>query len=380
VALCLDGDDDRVVMDRPVAIPGTDFTIGCWVKPGQSQRPWANLVSSHNNDPAGGCRGVSLEQDGYQTNRFYLIGGGGTEWIGTAIATQLRPDVWQHFMVVRQGGRLTHYLDGAVSAEGSIPPTPFRPATDPFRLGDWARGSGTASSEMLAFVERYQQFIAFRLPKEYRVVYSRSVDIADYYRRHFPVTPRTVFVSRTDHVMYDRWWLCNWCAENLLVPRERLPWDTRVSTIHRRRRSEPYWKDPLSYEYLLVEDQQHSIRFERECPNPIWWFDYTHQERTAAGSAISDTETPDVDVQRSAWVRRGSRMTLRLTMQTQATFPDYAVALWGLPDDFDPLQPIRTNAKQHVLACNRLGEHHLVLFFDLEPGMELWVTVGRKRP
>ncbi len=47
----------------------------------------------------------------------------------------------------------------------------------------------------------------------------------------------------------------------------------------------PY-KDPLSYEYILVEDQQRQMRFERECPHPIWYFDYTEQEHGPEGSAI----------------------------------------------------------------------------------------------
>ena len=31
-----------------------------------------------------------------------------------------------------------------------------------------------------------------------------AVDIADYFRRHSPVTPTTVFVSATNHLDYDR--------------------------------------------------------------------------------------------------------------------------------------------------------------------------------
>jgi len=377
-ALRFDGSADSAVLDRPVVVDGTDFAIGCWVKPGTSQKPWANLLSSHNNDTGPkNFRGISLEQDGHNTNSFYLIGGDGEKWVGTHVTTQLQAEEWQHFAVVRRGRELTHYLNGQVSTQGDVPDSPFAPSTDNFRLANWVRGEGDEDNDMLRFVERYQRLMAFELPKQYKVVYARSIDIADYYRRHFDVTPRTVFVSKTDHVMYDMWWLCMWCNRAVLVPRERIPWFTRIPTIMDERRTQLYFKDPLSYEYILVEDQRRSIRFERESPNPIWWFDYTTQERGPDGSAISHTETPDCDVLRSPWVRDGRTLSTTLTMDTQAQFADYAIALWDLPDDFDPDGPIETNAREHILAKNTEGEHHLVLVFDLKPRVE--VSVGLRR-
>ena len=229
---------------------------------------------------------------------------------------------------------------------------------------------------MPLFVERYQRFMAFEAPGQYRVAYARSIDIADYYRRHFQVTPRTAFVSKTDHVMYDMWWLCHWCNDRILVPREKIPGATRISTLMARRREGRYFKDPLSHEYILVEDQRRSIRFERECPNPIWWFDYTQQERGPQGSTIMHVETPDVDVLSSGWIRidRGSALNLR--MVTEATFPDYAVALWDLPPEFrgDPAS-IQTDAKECIVVWNRDNEYHLVLFFDLVPEAEIQVSI-----
>lgn len=226
------------------------------------------------------------------------------------------------------------------------------------------------------FVERYQRFMAFEVPKEYQVVYARSIDLADYYRRHFRVTPRTVYVSQTDHIMYDMWWLNHWCSDRLLVPRERIPWLTSTATLMERRRAVRYFKDPLSYEYLVVEDQSRSIRFERECPNPIWWFDYTQQERGPEGSAITHVETPDVVVIRSDWTHTGQGLSLTLKMETEATFADYAIALWDLPPEFrGDVSRIQANAKECIVARNREGAHHLVLVFDLEPDLELRVTI-----
>ena len=99
---------------------------------------------------------------------------------------------------------------------------------------------------VFAFMDRYQRQMAFEYPKQYRMVYARSLDIADYYRRHFAVTPRTVFVSKTDHLDYDKNWLCTWGDDRMLVPRERLPWYTRMSSVFADRRRRLPHKDPLS--------------------------------------------------------------------------------------------------------------------------------------
>jgi hypothetical protein len=232
---------------------------------------------------------------------------------------------------------------------------------------------------MRDFAERYQRLIAFEFPKQHQVAFARSVDIADYYRRHFRATPRTVFVSRTDHVLYDLWWLCHWCNDYQLVPRERIPWLTRMSVLMEQRRSGvTRYKDPLSCEYVLVEDQQRSIRFERDCPNPVWWFDYTRQETGPGGSASEPTEIPDVTVRLHPWVRGGGRLTTHLRCQTAAEFPDYAICLWGLPEDADPTAPIETSARQAIVVRNLQGDWHLVLRFDLVPDAHLELSLRQR--
>ena len=234
---------------------------------------------------------------------------------------------------------------------------------------------GYEGEQMFRFVEQYQRHFFFEFTKEYKLVFARSLDIADYYRRHFKVTPRTVFSSKTDHLHYDVWWLTKWTVVRELVPRERIPWLTRISTIMDERRRDGRFKDPLSCEYLLVEDQKRQIRFERESPNPIWWFDYTDQRVGPLGSAISHVETPDVDVDPSKWSSDGG-LPIRLKMLTTASFKDYAIALWDVPRALaeNPAR-VETNAKEFLLARNTDGEFHLVLFFDLEPDAEIWVSL-----
>lgn len=235
---------------------------------------------------------------------------------------------------------------------------------------------GLGGEAMRKFMEEYQRCVAFDLTKKYKLVFARSLDIADYYLRHFPVTPRTVFVSRTDHVEYDMWWLCYWSSNHVLIPREKIPWMTRTSSVMNIPPRNGGLKDPLSCEYILVEDQRRSIRFEREAACPIWWFDYTKQEADAKGSTITHTVTPDVDVQRSGWIDTKDGRTMELTMRTKATFADYAIALWNLPAQgtLDKSR-IETNAKEFILARNTAGEYHLVLVFDLKPDLAIKVTL-----
>lgn len=251
------------------------------------------------------------------------------------------------------------------------------PALDP-----WTRFDGEAGDDagMRDFVEQYQRLVAFGFPKQHRVAFARSIDIADYFRRHFRVTPRTVFVSSTDHLLHDMWWLCHWCNDYQLIPRQRLPWLTRMSTVMGQRRDGvTRYKDPLSCEYVLVEDQSCSIRFERECPNPIWWFDYTRQEAGPQGSASEPTEIPDVRVRLHPWQRSGAQLATQVALETTARFPGYAICLWGLPEEVDPDAPVVTSARgEAVLARNLAGEWHLVLRFDLEPGARIDLRLGRK--
>ena len=75
-------------------------------------------------------------------------------------------------------------------------------------------------------------------------------------------------------------------------------------------------------------------------------------------------------------VEEGLRLDLR--MLTEAEFPDYAIAIWELPDEFarsPKLFKVETNAKEFVLAKNTDGEYHMVLFFDLVPDFVLEVTL-----
>lgn len=83
-------------------------------------------------------------------------------------------------------------------------------------------------------------------------------------------------------------WHNLWAGRHELLAREQLPWLTQMSSVHQLRELVYGAKDPMAYEYMVVEDERRSLRFERACPNPLWWFDYTHPEAgmTPKGSTI----------------------------------------------------------------------------------------------
>ena len=249
--------------------------------------------------------------------------------------------------------------------------------------------AGDHRRALLAFIERYQRLVAFELTKKYQVAFARSIDMVDYFRRHARVTPRTVFVSKTRHLLYDAWWtqgsLSNY---GVVYTPERIPWSTKLSTV-RKLRETPVMpdkqaflplKDPLSCEFILIEEQQRQIRFERECPNPIWWFDYTREERSAEGSVISAVEIPEIQILRAQRFDQDTGLTITLTMKTPVSFPGYAIALWNLPVEYggDP-GDIHTTAQTYTLVKNTDGETHMVLYFDLRPGDELKVILRKPK-
>ena len=281
--------------------------------------------------------------------------------------------------------------EGANLAELSGYPAFLFPLYDGNIFGDNETGR-----DYIDFIERYQRFIAFKATKEYKIAFSRAIDISDYYRRHFKETPKTIFVSKTDNIMYEMNWHNIWAGSHILQARERLPWFSRISTIMHLRENLHSAKDPMAYEYIVYEDGYRSMRFERESPNPIWWSDYTNpqQDMTEKGSIIRHwVKTPDVDVVEisetdagmiggqariPAWQKDNGAYKIKMKMLTKSEFSNYAITLWGLPEPFaknpDPAR-VQTNAKEFYLAKNTDGEYHMILIFDLAPDFVLDINI-----
>jgi hypothetical protein len=300
----------------------------------------------------------------------------------------LGPAIWHHQMSAGRWDRTETCIRQGIEEARNMAELSGHPAFL-FPLYDGAFERGEPEFE---WVERLQRLLAFRLTKEYPLAFARSLDVADYYRRHFPVTPTTVFVSATDHVEYDRHWLVGWNNHQVSVTQGQLPWETRISELRVASRAGPIahllpqaakpstdvFKDPLSSEYVLVEEQHRQIRFERMCPLPVWYFDYTEQAPGPNGSEIAHAITPDVRVDPPTWRNDAVGLSAELRIISDATFANYAITLWDLPDEYDPATwQIETTASRHLLARNTRGEHHLVLLFDLERSQTIRIRLLR---
>ncbi len=139
--LAFDGEAAYVEMNSPVVTETLDFSMGCWVMPGPTQKNWTNVLSSHQEPPQ---QGLSIEQEVGEANNYYLIGGDGSAWIGWVrgnLKTQLDADVWQHFAGVREGSTLTHYLNGEPTGSSEVGDNTLKPAISNFRIGNWVLGS-----------------------------------------------------------------------------------------------------------------------------------------------------------------------------------------------------------------------------------------------
>ena len=131
-------------------------------------------------------------------------------------------------------------------------------------------------------------------------------------------------------------------------------------------------------EYILLEDQGRSVRFERASASPIWLFDYRIAERTKVyrdDGLLRDTVTPDVRLPRYHWQLTVSGvLRAELRPLTTAPFDDYLMAIWGLPREFaTATHRVVSSAETVHVVWNLDGEYHLVLGFDLYEGCVITV-------
>jgi len=266
--------------------------------------------------------------------------------------------------------------------------TPLYDGTAPFDYAGHVQfkkaAEGFPGRPSSVFAEEYLRFMAFEVPKKHKLVFGRTLDMADYFRRHYTVTLRTVFVSKTNHALYDGWWSGDRWHLGMTLRNRWLAWDMKPSRMRQLREalgkmSEALVrnKDKRAEELIVVEEQTRSIRFERECIFPIWWFDYAALTRTPKGSpAVECVEVPDLNVDRSEWVWEGRDLTMTLKIKGEREVKDLPVCLWGIPAKWEQdLSKIQTNAKEIIPVKNTDGEFHLVLFLDIKPETELRVRI-----
>ena len=129
-----------VTMDTPVVTlkDMVDFSMGCWANPGNQQKTWTNILSSHQEPPR---RGISFEMLNNDLNVFGIALGDGPNWAGGG-NVQLKSGVWNHMAFVRVGGNGRWYLNGKLQTKvGLGSRDPVVPATSNFRIGNWVLGT-----------------------------------------------------------------------------------------------------------------------------------------------------------------------------------------------------------------------------------------------
>ena len=133
-ALAFDGGSNYVDCGNdPSLKPVTNMTIAMWVNPGASQHTYADILGGHQYN-----QGYVVQQNGTDTNAYYFAynrDGTYTGWQGTGIVTHLTPGKWQQFVVQKDGNTIRHYVDGVLTASGTVSGDIFyRPGED-FYLG-----------------------------------------------------------------------------------------------------------------------------------------------------------------------------------------------------------------------------------------------------
>ena len=151
-AMSFDGVDDFIDVPDAQSIDFTgDMTISMWVQPRGTQKSNADIISKHSNG------GYMIEQNLNSTNQYYFAWDttGAGAYTGQAALTTLAANVWQHFVVVKSGATITHYLNGVQTAQATGSSATISVNAQPLRIGNWASTSGRQWNGLLDDLKMY---------------------------------------------------------------------------------------------------------------------------------------------------------------------------------------------------------------------------------
>ncbi|MCR4330073.1 MAG: DUF2341 domain-containing protein [Candidatus Roizmanbacteria bacterium] len=171
-----DGSDDYadIADSASLDIVG-DMTIGMWVKPGATQKTYADILSKHSNG------GYVVEQYSTNTNQFGLgwdTTGSGNWTGGSTVLTTLTANTWQYFLIVKKGAQITNYLNGVQTATGTGSSATVSTNNLPLRIGNWASTGGRQFNGSIDEVRIYNRALS---PTEVRALYSWAPGPVAYY-------------------------------------------------------------------------------------------------------------------------------------------------------------------------------------------------------
>lgn len=155
-ALLLDGSNDYVQIPSSASLLLTgDLSISLWVKPGSTQKTYADMISKHN------CGGYIIEQSNTSTNQYALAwDAGGCSYTGGGVLTTLTANVWQHFTVVKSGANITHYVNGVQTASGAGSNATIATSATPLRIGNFGSAGGREFNGALDEVRIYNRALS----------------------------------------------------------------------------------------------------------------------------------------------------------------------------------------------------------------------------
>lgn len=234
---------------------------------------------------------------------------------------------------------------------------------------DWTR------ARQLDFVRNFLDDTAFEHARKYPIVFARCSDIADYLRAHPGPQPRRILSSITHDWPYDSVWSPEMYNHKYDVHIGARPFGESLANIRGKRKY--IWAKPAARELIYYEDARSQCRFEYACPKPMLWYDYADRRPRGPFQGRPELEVPDPHVELNT-LTSASRFEARYRLRGGRPFRDYKLALWDIPREF-ARGMAETSAREFILVQNSDGDYRGVFIFDLEPEMEvrLTLTVGK---
>jgi hypothetical protein len=126
-ALQLNGTNYVAVPDDDSLDATGDLTITMWIKPGVLISVVSDIVGKRS------AGGYAVEQDG---GNYYLVWDSPAGQMGDTVSAGLQTDAWQHFAVVKNGSRVTIYVNGTLRKTGTVGNETIVANSVPLFIGD----------------------------------------------------------------------------------------------------------------------------------------------------------------------------------------------------------------------------------------------------
>lgn len=137
-AVSFDGTDDyaEALASADFLGSGDSVTISVWVKPGSSQKQYADIFD-YDHAAVGAYGNFVVQQNSTDLNLFYFaFTYDGTNWDGIPKTAQLTTNSWQNFTIVKSGTSLDHYVNGVKQGTTLTVQSNIYNRIRKFRIGD----------------------------------------------------------------------------------------------------------------------------------------------------------------------------------------------------------------------------------------------------